>query len=757
MRWLIGSAVLLALTAVAVPVLKWLVHRQIRNELNQFVRSGTLDVDDISVSPKRRQVRIRGVSVLDADRVRVAYLAKIDIDIRRIHHRHVDASMTVFDPVLNVDLDRIHRLAGLFRPEVFLEEGPLALDRIDVHGGKIVLAPSDLLADSEILFFEARGRLGEDTDLQVDLRATGPLTSAQLRLAVRPQAPGSGPPLWLEGSGLVISSRNLPVQPKLNRPSETAPAVPHRLQIHVTPADTGILSMAPLRLNAAFAWGPVKGLFRGLRASADTTGIFWADDIRMWVGPEGLACSDNELDVRQDQLRLRSDRWVRIPTGLTVRRIDLRASRDATDLIAYLETAPLSFRASWNRPPTFSAAVDSFPIAVLFRELGESLPVSGDIRVDARAQWLDTELTWDATVVSSDARIGPAFGKISVRSNLHLKGIGMGVDEVSGTVEPSVGIPIRVTGKNGPRGFSGRASLRDRSIKDIQILGESFGREVPIRGASGQVGLDIDYTLDRRARLFARGRLRLTDGQFEFEQYPFQVEGLSVDMPFEYSPDTSTLVVSDASTGEASARRLAIGPYEFLDCHMVTASKGNKLYIDVPSTPSFGGVLRARLLLQLNHPPQQQLEFSVDSVSLRQILDPYVDARGALSGLVSGEARLLFHGDLVSARGTAWARATDRPGDPMVSSRTFLEKIGGAAIRKLDLPRRVPYRNGFLKVRVSDGRIWFDEVTLEAHTLLRKVRIGKVVGSYRMTDLVDVLSNVSADEVKVEVGGKKRK
>lgn len=742
-------AALAACVVVSIPIVKQVVKRRIVVELRQFIREGRLTVEDISVSPKRRQVRLYGVRIEDAAGKRVLEIPKIDVDVRRIHHRHLDVSLRIFEPAMDLDLDRPDPLLRLLRPEAFREESPLKVDRIYMQGGTLTLSAAGILASSEILSLTAQTTLEGDSGPTVDLVAFGPQT--EMRLCVRLNTQHDSRRM-LSGTFFELSSRNLPPAPG----GDTS-----GILLQVVPADTAAV-WPDIPWNVAFAWGPLQGEFRRILPSMDTPGLFGADLIRLTVGPEGIECHENVIEARRDDIRVDSARWVRKTSGLKLDDVRFLASRRWSTFRAAIEGSPISVKADWADAPRLTLTAETISIPLLVREAGETLPLSGKASVHLDAFRTDTrpdEISWKAEITSSDLRIGPEFGKISLGVRASLSGAGRQIEKISGTVLPAPDVPVRISGKGGPRGFSGHAALEERPLKDIELLGESFGREIPLVGETGMAELDVDFFMKPDLELVLKGRVRIRNATALARGFPFRVEGLDVDLPFEYSHgDTGMSVMSEAAKGEAAARSVVIGPYRFNQFVVRTSSKGDRMDMDFSPISAFGGTIRPKLRFQFSGHARQQADLSVEGLSLSEILAPFPEHRDALSGLVRGEAKIHTRGgDLFSAKGTVWVKASDGPGEPMRVSREFLERTGGAVVQKLNLPKQVPYKDGYLKVRLANGRILFEKTSLEAHTMLRKVKIGKVVGSYRIKDLIDVLSNVSSENVKWDIGGKKRK
>lgn len=758
-RVMVGVCLVLAalagLVVISIPVIKQLVKRRIVSELRQFIREGSLSVEDISASPKRRQIRLFGVSVKDGAGDRILYIPKVDLDVRRIHHGHLDATARVFEPQINLDAGQIDRVTRLFRMEAFLEKSRVEIDRIDAEGGRLTLSAPGFLASSETMSLDIRAQLEGKAFQTVELHAATPQTSLNLLFNWDSE---QGQPRLLDGTFLDFSSTHLALSAPALSPVDTEAC--RGFQIRIAPADTTPAAVTDIPWNVSFGWGPFRGRFHRLRPAADSPGLFTVDETRLAVGREELACYQNRVEPRKDIIHWESGRWVRAKTGLTLEHVDVLASRERSTIHADFAGRPVTLEAAWDKRLRLNVAAETISIPVLLQEMGESLPVAGTISVRLEAVEGDTpnQFSWNAAIHSADLLAGPSFGKISLWADLEVAGMGTSVEKLSGTVEPAPGVPVQLTGKGGPRGFSGHASLRDRPLKDIQLIGETFGQEIPLVGESGQAGLDVDFTVRPNLEFRVRGRVRIKDATALSKGFPFRVEGLDVDVPFELSPDTGKLVVAEAANGQVDARVLIIGPYRFENLGMKTSSKGDKILTDISPIAAYGGTIRAKLLFHFSEHAHQHAELAVDSVSLKQILAPMGEYSDALSGLVSGDGK--FHvdgGDIFSAKGTFWARAVDGPGEPMRVSREFLEKMGEETVRKLGLPKQVPYKNGFLKVRLANGRILFEQVSLDAQTMLRKIRIGKVVGSYMIKDLVGVLSNASSENVKVEIGRKKRK
>lgn len=204
-------------------------------------------------------------------------------------------------------------------------------------------------------------------------------------------------------------------------------------------------------------------------------------------------------------------------------------------------------------------------------------------------------------------------------------------------------------------------------------------------------------------------------------------------------------------------KSLVVGPYAFRDLTVTTKSRGDKWYADLAPMEAFGGAIRAKALFYFSDAPTE-CDVSVDSVSLREVLEPIPDARRSLSGLLSGVAKLSVRGgDWMRLSGTFWAKATPGQGERTIASRKFLENIGGKAVKKMRFPPYVPYRRGSVRMRFLDGRIFFDEVKLEARSMFRGVRFGRVHGTYRIKDLIDELSNVAGRDFKFEVERRKKR
>lgn len=758
-----------ALMAVSAPLIKRSIKYQIVADLKHFIREGRLEVENVSVSPKRREARLLGVSVIDSNGNTVIRIQKIDVRIRRMHRRHIDASLRVFAPEIFLNLEQLDSLSRLLRTEAFFEKSRFEFDRVDVQEGQIALTAPGILAVAETLPFVARAQLEGDPTRSLDFQADGPKTSMRLRVRLNGR---SDNPYQLEGTGFELLSGNISLIPRLKAADFADTNAASGLRIQLFPADTLVPSLDTLQLNAFFSLGPLQGSFLRIHPSAETPGIYKTARMRFSLGHEMLVCDENDLDIRGRDFRVSSKRWIRAQTGLTLEDVHLSAGPNRSEFGAGIAGQAIAAAAEWRNtgdgsPPRVRLSFDgNLPVPTILHEVGESIPLDGFAKLHAEAEQEETapnQIRWRAEILSRDLRLGPAFGKISCRANLSLRGRGGAVEELAGNVEPAGGLPIFLSGKSTVKGFSGRATLKDRTLKDIQLLGEAFGEKIPLVGETGVARLDVDFSVDRNLKLVLRGHLRIKDATAMSRGFPFRVDGLDVDIPFEVAPDTGKLVVSDAAAGGASARSLDIGPYRFENFSLTTASKGDKLYLDFSPIAAFGGTVRAKLLFHFSEEAHQHAELAVDSVSLSQILAPFPEAHGAISGLVDGEARFYTRGgDLLSARGTLRARAAEGWGEPMRVSRKFLEQIGGNAIRELDLPGEVAYKNGSLKVRLSEGRLLFEEARLEAQTILRKIRIGKIVGSYKLKDLIDVLSNVSAQNVKIDferkkIGGKKQK
>lgn len=739
--------------ALALLATQWIVKRRIVSELGQFMRRGRVEVGEISISLKRRQARLRDVTMKDAGGNPVVAIPKIDVQIRRIHKRHIDADIHLFDPSIILDFDRKNFLSELFRPEAFREEGFVEIHHVAVDGGKISLFVPGVMAQPETLLLTKSLFRKSDTEALVDVHASGPQTS--LRAYGRLEAGDTVRPIG-EGSKVELYTTNLILVPQIDT------AVKFKgFRLEVSPSDSQIAMSAGIEnipLNAAFVWGPIHGRFQGIRSAAEG---FVLDEMKFVLGEDGLACEDNQLWIQAESLFLRSRRWIRLKTGLPLDHVELSASRQMSSFKAEVFGRAVRVDARWGAQDIVSVLTDSIPIHLLLREAGVFPPVSGEVSLGLEATRPETAprtIYWKAAVRSADLRLGSDFGKISVRLNAEVEGRNQSILNMTGVLEPAPGVLVRLGGKGGPDGFSGRAVMEDRPIGDIRMLGVAFGRDIPLVGESGRAGLHVDVFVNPDLQLSVKGRLKLKNAGARASGFPLVVEGLDVDIPFERTPDAGKLVVAEALAGRITARHLKVGPYSFENFSVKTASKGDKIYADFEPFPAFGGTVRAEALFQFSDQPQEHIKIAVDSVSLKQILAPFPAAREALSGWVQGEANIRVRGgDVMSASGHVRAEATEGPDEPMRVSRRFLEQIGGAAVRKLDMPRQVAYRNGVLKARLSDGRILFDEASLEAYTLLRKVRIGRVVGSYRLKDLIDVLSNVSTDNVKVELGGRKQK
>jgi len=764
-RVLVGAAAVLAVVgvvlAISYPAVKLAVKREILKELRQFVREGTLEVEEISGTPKRRQARIYGVTVKDSSGRAVVRISRIDADIRRIHGRHIDASLRLVDPVIDVDLDRVELLGKMVRWEAFLEKTALEVDRVDVQGGLIRLSAAGILAEPETLAFDARAVLEGAPAQSFELRATGPRTTMMATVSLD----AAQARVLQEGTALELATTNLALLPKkLALMPDSAPTDVRGLKIRVVPADTSGAAISESPWSVSFGWGPLSAEFRRIRRAADTGTGFDIDEMRFQIGEDQWVCSNNRVTPLARAIRMASGRWSRVHRGLPILAVDsvaLDAGRESSTLRATFDGFPVVLTGAWGARPRLAFSAETISIPSLLHAAGESAPISGLAGVQVEVTKSETspeEWAWKARVSSSDLQVRLPLGGISVRATLAMEGVGSRADRVSGVIEPAAGVPIVVSGRGNRRIFSGRAAMKDRPIKDIQMLGEILGKRVPLKCESGRAGLEVDFLVKPNLEFRTRGRLRIEGATASTRGFPFRVEGLDVDIPFEYTPDTGQLVLDEAAAGRASAQALHLGPYRLDDIAVTTASKGDKIYANIAKLSAFDGAFRGEVLFHFSKHPHQHTKLSVEGVSLRRVLAPFADARDALTGTVRGEIDLFTSGDhLNEARGTVHVRATEGPGEPMMVSGKFLERIGGPQMRKLRLPKQVPYKNGNLKVSLAKGRISFDEASLEAHTLLRKVRIGEVVGTYRLKDLVDVLSNVSAGDVKVEVGGKKRK
>jgi len=568
-------AILAGLVVISIPLLKQLVKRRIVAELRQFIREGSLSVEDISVSPKRRQARLFGLTVKDRNGIRVLYIPKIDLDVRRIHHGHMDASARVFEPAIDLDAGRIDRLSRLFRMEAFLKKGRVEIDRLDAQGGRLTLSAPGILASSETMSLEIRAQLEGGPNQTVEFRAANSRTSLNLILNLDAKQDETR---FLDGTSLNFSSTHLALSPASLSSTESG-----AFHVQIVPADTMPAALADIPWNVAFTWGPLQGQLRRLRPSADSPGLFTVDETRLTLGGEELACYQNRVEPREG-IRWESARWVRTKTGLALENVNLTASRKMSNLHAEFAGRPVDIQAEWGNPPHLYLTAETIPIPLLLQEIGESLPVSGSMSVRLEASPSDSlanQISWKANIYSTDLLAGPSFGKISLRADLELAGMDSSVDKLSGTVEPAPGVLIQVTGKGGRRGFSGHASLKDRPLKDIRLLGETFGKEIPLVGESGRAGLDVDFTVKPNLEFNVRGRVRIKDATALSKGFPFRVEGLDVDIPFELSPDTGKLVVADAANGRADARLLVIGPYRFDNFSMKTSSKGDKIFTDI--------------------------------------------------------------------------------------------------------------------------------------------------------------------------------
>lgn len=750
----LGAIVVASVVAAVLlyPVVLALAKRKIVAELAQFVRAGSVRVEDVSIALKRREVRFRNVSVLDASGATVVRLPKIDLRVRRMHLSHIDATMKIFEPDFEIDFDRSDTLARLVRWEAFQEEGVVTVDRLEVTGATLRVRGSSILPSAETLTAEIKADLESDTEWVV-MRAAGPQTSVHLALRAARQGDER---VFLEGTGLVIKTTNVLPAPAV----ETAPGSTG-LSITVVPADSIIPAFSNICADVKFSWGPLVGTFSRLRQMPDSSGVFGMDRIQFQLGPETIECESAVVDVWTEQLRLFAERMIRNRTGLVMEDVAISASGASSTFCAAIHGRKISASAEWGKISRVRFKTDSLPIAVVLREVDETYPVGGVIAIDADVTRYDTapeKLYWKTELTSSDFRVGPEFGKISLRLNIGMRGVSEAVEDVRGVVELSPGLPVYVSGKGTAGRFSGKWVMKDRPIADIQMLGEMFGHEFPMKAESGVAGFDVDFSTNRRLQWRLRGRVRVQDAVLASVGFPFRVEGLNVDFPFEQTPDTGKLVVEEAAIGRVRASSLSLGPYTFDGFSMSTASKGDKIFAKLDPISAFGGSLQGQLLFYISESQRHEADIKIEGVSLARILRPFRDARESISGRLRGEIKVNFLGaSAKSARGSVWFRAEESADEPMRVSREFLEQIGGKMVRKLGLPKSVPYRDGSLKVRLSEGRIWFDEVDLEAHTLLRKVRIGKVVGSYLIKDLVDVVTHVSADSVKVEFGGKKKK
>lgn len=747
----LGLAVLTGLLIVSAPLIKQLIKNRIASELRSFIREGSLDVENISMSPKRREARLEGLRIRDRAGRQVAYVRKIDIQVRRIHHRHVDASMRVYEPLIGIQADTPDLLLNLLRWEAFEEESPYEFDRIDIQGGRLAVSAPGILASAETIPFEAKTHVG-DHSREIEFQAAGARTAIQARIRMDAE---NGVRRILDGTRFELSTDNL----ALTLPRRTGAA--GVLRVRAVPSDTEPSTPKDLAWNVDLDWGSLSGRLTGIRPSADTPGAVESKEIRITAGPEELLCLENFVEGGPDSLRLKSAKWIRRKTGLALTRVRVSATQKNSVAQAALDGRPVSGTIDWSGPLRLAVSAESIPISLMLREIAETLPVSGSISVRGEAARVDSPpnaFSWRADVSSADLRVGPEFGRLVVRADLELSGVDTRIDKLAGIVEPAPAIPIRLTGKSTARGFAGRASMRDRSLEEIQLLGEAFGREIPLIGESGRAGLDVDFFVRPNLEFTMRGRVRIQDATVMSKGFPFRVEGFEADVPFEVTPDTGKLVLAEAAVGRAEARSMVIGPYRFENFSVTTSSKGDKVFTEFSPIDAFGGKIRAKVLFHFSDRPHQHAELSVDSLSLRQLLAPFEEGRDALTGLIHGEAKVHTQGgDLKTARGILWAKAGDGPGEPMRVSRKLLEELGGDVIRKVNLPKHVPYRDGFLKVRLLEGRILFDETSLEAQTMLRKIRIGKVAGSYMLTDLIDVLSNVSTEKVKWNIGGRKRK
>ncbi|MBI4179578.1 hypothetical protein HY522_09180 [bacterium] len=749
---LVWLAVFLAVIVVLAPVAEQAVKTWIRSELRGYIRAGRLEIEDISISPKRREFRILGLQLKDESGASVVSIPKIDILIRRIHHGHVDATLKLFDPAVTFDLDRPAALLRLFRPEAFEDDGFLEIARIDAQNGRMSISATGVLAAPDTLIFSAAAQLeGESRTLDVTGRSGR--TAVEIALRVQDMA---GNIRLLDGTVFKMVSSNIALLPKTSDTPE--------VHLLLTPADTSAPSFREIGWHTTLDLGPLHGRFDRLRNSGKSAGLFRADRVYLALGPERLVMGPTDFDVREDSFQLRSENWRRAVTGLNLENVRLSASPGASSVRLKIDGHEAAASVAWENGPAgrrrvrLAFASDSLPVADVLREIGETFPISGLAWVRIRAGQEDTpphELAWSAEIRSPDLRVGPGFGKLSIGADLTVAGRGTTVQDLDGQIEPAKAVPIRVTGRPRASGFYGRLHLKDRPLRDIQILAESFGRDVPLVGETGTVRLDVDFFINRNLQFSSSGRLILRNATAQARGFPFRIEGVDVDIPVRYSPDTGKLVVSEAANGTAFARSLLLGPYRFEDLAVKTSSKGDKLYADFSPVRAFGGEIQAKMLFHFSAPTQQQLDLSVSGLSLGRILEPYPDGRGAISGLIGGEVRVTTRGgDIQNARGTVRMDASEGPGEPMRVSRRFLQEVGGKAVRQLKLPDRVGYRNGHLKVRLSDGRILFDEVSLDAGTLIRRVRIGQVIGSYKIATLIDVLSTVSPEDMKIDLNTK---
>ena len=767
-RCLIGLGIFLASLAATyffgVPVLKRLVKQEIARQVQSFIREGTIEIGDISGSLDRRQILIRDVRIDDRSGHPVIQIDKIQLTVHHgeiwdgveflLHSSRLAASVQVFMPRFEIHENCLDDLKRLIRTEAFYEESRLDVDSLVVSDGRIALDMPSALVEPETLTIEMTAVPERNIGWWINAVSHGPRTDFQSAFVLMT---AESQPLVPPGAYVDLSTSN---SVAFAPPDSSGPDLPV-LRVHLTSVDTNPIS--------EIAWDVTMGgrqfdaTVKGARPAFDSEPAVALDRIEFTYGDEILVGFDNRIKARNRRMWITASRWIRRSTGLSLSDVDVSADASSAEIFGRIEGYPVRASCSWGgRPGVMLVGVkaDTISTDVIFRELGETFPLTGFVGIEASAVFGETsagQAAWQMNIRSPDLRAGPAFGKLSFRADLRAHGVDTRVDDVSGTIEPAAGVTVSIRGRTEGREFTGRASMRDQSLKDIQLLAQSFGNEFPLSGDSGHAAMDVDFRMTPELELFLNGRLRISGATLRAPGQPFRIDGLDADIPIERSPDTGRMVLDEIPSGTIRAGRVTIGPYQIRDFQVTTKSHGDKMYADIAPLHVFGGTIEAKALFYFSDAPHE-VDLTIDSVSLKQVLAPIPKARRSISGLVHGGAQVSIRGtDLKSLSGKLWVKATEGPGELMIVSRPFLENIGGDVIHKLNLPKEVPYERGRLRIHFEEGRIWFDEVTLEAKTLLRRIRTGKVIGSYRVRDLIDEITSVSSENVKVEIGGKKRK